>query len=165
MSAERIWIGPDYGTLRVLVLGESWYGDYDGDLATDAGYIAAYLDSKQVDRMYSKIANATGLGKQKFWRAVAFTNFVQRIGATPDCRPTRRHYQDARERLQLLLRELKPWGVWILGIEQSTYSAPVVSGAGIQCEVSPHPTSVGLPSARLAEGWNDLVARLHARGR
>jgi len=143
---ERVWIGPQYDALRVLVLGESWYGDYEGDLVTDAGYIAAYLTGTQVDRMYTKMANATGLGK-KFWELVAFTNFVQRVGDTLDSRPTTQHYLDARDRLRLLLSELSPKGVWILGTEQGAYSAPVVRATGVACEVSPHPTRIGVTSA------------------
>ena len=84
---ERIWIEPSFPEVGILVLGESWYGDYAGDLATDAEYIAAYLAGQQIDRMYTKMANASGLGKQTFWHSVSFTNLVHRIGATPDCRP------------------------------------------------------------------------------
>ncbi len=104
-------MGPQYGSSRVLVLGESWYGDYEGDLVTDAGYIAAYLADQQVDRMYSKMANASGLGKKRFWELVAFTNFVQRVGDTLNCRPTRQQYLDAQDRLRRVLSELKPKGV------------------------------------------------------
>jgi len=161
---ERVWIGPQYDALRVLVLGESWYGDYEGDLVTDAGYIAAYLTGTQVDRMYTKMANATGLGKKKFWESVAFTNFVQRVGDTLDSRPTTQHYLDARDRLRLLLSELSPKGVWILGTEQGAYSAPVVRATGVACEVSPHPTRIGVTSAWLGQGWHALIATLHSQG-
>ncbi|HRH14198.1 MAG TPA: hypothetical protein PK225_07575 [Azonexus sp.] len=159
---ERIWVGQNYESLRVLVLGESWYGDYEGDLVTDAGYIAAYLANKQPDRMYTKMANATGLGKKKFWDSVAFTNFVQRVGATLDCRPTSQQYLDAQDRLRRLLSELVPKGVWILGTEQGAYSEPVVRAAGIACTVSPHPTRRGVTNAWLGEGWCKLMATLQA---
>ena len=158
---ERIWVGQGYESLRVLVLGESWYGDYEGDLVTDAGYIAAYLSNKQTDRMYTKIANATGLGKMKFWESVAFTNFVQRVGATVDCRPTSQQYINSQDRLRRLLSELAPEGVWILGTEQGAYSEPVVRGAGIACAVSPHPTRREVTSAWLGEGWRNLIEVLH----
>lgn len=158
---ERVWIGPHYDTLRVFVLGESWYGDYEGDLVTDAGYIAAYLANKQVDRMYNKMANAAGLGKKKFWESVTFTNFVQRVGDTLDCRPTSQQYVDAQGRLRRLLSEHVPNGVWILGIEQGAYSGPVVRTAGIACAVSPHPTRRGVTNAWLGEGWHALMATLH----
>jgi hypothetical protein len=165
---ERIWIGPHYESLRVFVLGESWYGDYEGDLVTDAGYVAAYLANKQVDRMYTKMANAAGLGKKKFWESIAFTNFVQRVGPTRDCRPTSQQYLGAKDRLRRLLSELAPKGVWILGTEQGAYSEPVVLAAGIPCKVSPHPTRRGVTNAELGQGWRELMAMLqghppHAR--
>lgn len=157
---ERVWIGPHYETSRVLVLGESWYGDYEGDLATDAGYIAAYLENKQIDRMYTKMANAAGLGKRKFWESIAFTNYVQRVGATLDCRPTPQQYLEAQDRLRRLLSEHTPMGVWILGTEQGAYSEPVVRAVGIACSVSPHPTRRGVTNAWLGEGWQALMATL-----
>lgn len=160
---ERVWIGPHYECLRVFVLGESWYGDYEGDLVTDAGYITAYLANKQTDRMYTKMANASGLGKKKFWESIAFTNFVQRVGATLDSRPTHQQYLDAQDRLRRLLSEHRPKGVWILGTEQGAYSEPVVRAAGIPCQVSPHPTRRGVTNAWLGEGWHALIGALHAR--
>lgn len=158
--SERVWRGPHYDPRRVLVLGESWYGDYEGDLVTDAGYIAAYLGDKQTDRMYTKVANASGMGKKKFWQAVAFTNYVQRVGATLDCRPTDQLYLEARDRLKRLLAELKPKGVWILGTEQGEYSEPVVRAAGMACEVSPHPSRRGVTNVWLGEGWHALIGTL-----
>jgi hypothetical protein len=155
---ERVWIGPHFDRRRLLVLGESWYGDYEGDLVTDDGYIAAYLADTQVDRMYTKMANATGLGKENFWNSVAFTNFVQRVGATLDCRPTPQHYREAQDRLRRLLSDLKPSGVWILGTEQGTDSEPIVRAVGIACTVSPHPTRRGVTSAWLGEGWHALLS-------
>ena len=157
---ERVWIGPHFDHHRILVLGESWYGDYEGDLVTDAGYITAYLANDQIDRMYTKMANATGLGKERFWKSVAFTNFVQRVGATLDCRPNPQHYREAQDRLRRLLTELKPNGVWVLGTEQGAYSEPVVLAAGIACAVSPHPTRRGVTNAWLGEGWHALVGAL-----
>jgi len=157
--AERIWTGASFPDVGILVLGESWYGDYDGDLVTNAGYIAGYLEGRQTDRMYTKMANASGLGKQAFWRSVSFTNFVQRIGATPDCRPKSLDYRKAGARLERVLQDLSPKGVWILGIEQGAYSAPVVRDAGIAYEVSPHPTGVGITNLVLGAGWKALHTR------
>jgi|JI9StandDraft_2_1071091.scaffolds.fasta_scaffold35131_2 hypothetical protein len=155
---DRVWIGPYFETFRVLVLGESWYGDFQGDLVTDAGYIEAYLANIQVDRLYTKMANASGLGKQNFWKSVAFTNFVQRVGPTLDFRPTPHQYIDAQDRLCQLLSTLRPKGVWILGTEQGRYSEPIVREAGIACEVSPHPARRGVTKALLSEGWRTLNA-------
>jgi hypothetical protein len=157
---ERIWVGPRYSTSRILVLGESWYGEYEGDLVTDDGYISAYLAGKQTDRMYTRMANAAGLEKGEFWHAVAFTNFVQRVGDTRRCRPTRAQYVEAQPRLSNILLKYQPKGVWILGKEQSVYSQPVVRAAGISCAVSPHPTSRGVSNEQLGEGWRQLIASI-----
>ena len=56
----EIWIGDRYRETGILVLGESWYGSYPDRLATDAGYIDAYLARQVEDRMYSKLAGMTG---------------------------------------------------------------------------------------------------------
>ena len=159
---ERIWIGPTYSKLRVLVLGESWYGDFPGDLVTDDGYIRAYLEGRVKDAMYTRIANACELERRQFWNGVMFTNFVQRVGATRDFRPTAEHYRDACDRLAQLLEQYTPRGVWILGIEQGKHSAPVVQRAGIACEVSAHPTSYGLKNATLGASWKVLLEKAHA---
>lgn len=157
--AERVWIGPGFASSRILVLGESWYGDYEGDLVTDDGYIRAYLDGTIVDAMYTRLANATGLGKQAFWRNIMFTNFVQRVGSLRDARPTPTQYRAATQRLASLLVVHRPLGVWILGKEQSRHSEPVVMSAGIAAEVAPHPTSYGVRNAVLRESWSALLAK------
>lgn len=156
---EKIWIGSTYSKLRILVLGESWYGDFLGDLVTDEGYIRAYLKGSVVDAMYSRIANACELDRKEFWNSIMFTNFVQRVGATRDHRPTAEHYKGACERLARILKEHTPRGVWILGVGQGEYSAPVVDRAGIAYEVSAHPTSYGLKNATLGASWKALLAK------
>ena len=162
---ERFWIGPNYSDRRFLVLGESWYGEYAGNLVTDDGYIRAYLEGSQPDPMYSRIANAcmedsSLLARRKYWNAVMFTNFVQCVGETRANRPTIAIYKAARARLAGLLVSHKPSGVWILGKEQSEYSAPVAKEVGIPVEVSAHPTSYGLNNSALGASWKALLAKL-----
>ena len=157
--AEKVWIGAGYSELRILVLGESWYGDFPDDLVTDDGYIRAYLDGRVTDAMYTRIANACKMSRSDFWNGVMFTNFVQRVGATRESRPSSEHYKDARVRLSRLLEEHTPRGVWILGLGQSEYSAPVVERAGIAYQVSAHPTSYGLKNATLGASWLALLAK------
>lgn len=155
---ERIWIGPHYSNRRIFVLGESWYGDFPGDLATDDGYIRAYLKGR-TDAMYTRMANACEMAKEEFWESILFTNFVQRVGATRTARPTTQHYRNACERLARILMEHKPCGVWILGLGQGTHSAPVVARAGIPYEVSAHPTSYGLKNSTLGASWKTLLVK------
>ncbi|MGB7501571.1 MAG: hypothetical protein WBM25_04160 [Azonexus sp.] len=156
-SLNTIWTGANYDKLRILVLGESWYGDYADN--SDAGYIRMYLDESLSDSMYSRMANACGLSRNDFCNGIAFTNFVQRIGDTRNCRPTIDDYQRAKARLVALLQHLRPKGVWILGIEQSKYSTSVIEQIGISCEITAHPTSYGLSNAKLGASWHNLVAK------
>jgi hypothetical protein len=155
--AEKLWIGQEYPKRRILVLGESWYGDYEDDLVTDDGYIRAYLGGLVKDAMYTRMANACCLEPNDFWNGIMFTNFVQRVGDTRKSRPNSDHYKDACARLARILEEHKPLGVWILGIGQAEYSAQVVEQAGIACEVSAHPTSYGLKNAVLGASWSSLL--------
>ena len=157
--AERIWVGPAFSKQQIFVLGESWYGNYPDELATDDGYIHAYLENRVSDRMYTRMANACGMTPKQFWESIMFTNFVQRVGATRDHRPSPEHYKSARERLARLLNVYAPRGVWILGIEQSAYSALVVEAAGIPFEITAHPTSYGLKNATLGASWNALMKK------
>ena len=151
---EKVWIGPYYPECRVLVLGESWYGDFPEDRVTDDGYIRAYLAGDQPDQMYSRMANACGLTKEEFWNRIAFTNFVvARLGDSRSDRPTDVQYRNAVPRLKRLLSELAPHGVWVLGKEQGRFSAPEVLATGLACAVTAHPTSYGLSNEKLGESW------------
>jgi hypothetical protein len=161
---SRIWRGRNYPEARIFILGESWYGEYLGDLNYDDGYIAAYLEGRQVDRMYSKMANAVGMSKATFWHSVAFTNFVQCVGPTRQSRPTPAMYSAAAPRLKAILNDISPAAVWVLGIEQSALSIPIIQAAAIPAEVCIHPTSIGVTSAALRESWERLRAKVAANG-
>ena len=161
----RVWVGDSIPAGGVLVLGESWYGTYEGDLNFDDGYIRAYLAGAVIDRMYSKIAYAicdskASSSKSAFWQRVAFTNFVQCVGPTLGHRPTDEMYRAGQLRLEAILAALGPASVWILGEEQAKWSRPVVDSAGIVSEVCPHPSRRGVTTAMLRESWSRLGAKL-----
>jgi hypothetical protein len=164
---ERIWVGPRYYEARIFILGESWFGDFEGDLATDDGYITAFLTGKKRDRLYSLLAEACGPDALTFWESVMFTNFVQRVGPTRDHRPSKAQYSKAKDRLHRILVEKQPRGVFILGMEQGKYSAPVVREAGIPLEVVAHPSShrgeKAVLLARIRVSWQELLANTTAR--
>lgn len=114
--AEKIWIGPNYSNRRIFVLGESWYGDYTDDLATDDGYIRAYLEGHQPDPMYTRMANAcmgdnSLRARRDYWHSLAFTNFVQCVGGNRADRPTTDMLKAAGPRLAALLELHRPAGV------------------------------------------------------
>ncbi len=159
-QSEKVWLGPEFPSVRIFVLGESWYGDFTDDLETDDGYVSAYLAGKVTDALYTRIANATGLGKARFWRSIMFTNFAQRVGPTRDHRPSEEHYRSATQRLSRLLVTHSPRGVWILGLEQARYSEPVVRSHGIPVEVTVHPSSYGVKHATLRAGWEALLSKV-----
>lgn len=98
---ETIWVGPNYPTSRIFVLGESWYGDYADN--TDRGYITLYLANQQTDALYTKMANACmpdvkeSIRRATYWQSIMFTNFVQCVGAKRTDRPTRQHYAGGRQ--------------------------------------------------------------------
>lgn len=156
---DQPWIGSNYQKTRILVLGESWYGDWGCEHNSDQGYIAAYLSNKIIDRMYTKMANACGSDRHTYWNNIAFTNFVTWTGSSREDRPTISMYKLASERLTMLLQELEPKGVWILGKEQSEYSEPIVRKAGIICEVAYHPTGFGISNRVLGDSWEQLLAQ------
>lgn len=164
---ERIWKGSNYSDRRLFVLGESWYGEFVGDLVTDDGYIRAYLEGHQRDAMYSRMANAcmgdkSLRARREYWHGVMFTNYVQCVGGVRADRPTSNMLTTARHRLAGLLDAHRPSGVWILGVGQSEHSAPVVAEAGIPFEVTAHPTSYGLKNSTLGASWQALLAKAQA---
>lgn len=157
---DKPWIGPNYKGMRILVLGESWYGDWGGAQNSDAGYVQAYLDGKLADRMYTKMANAIGLDRKAYWDSIAFTNFVIWAGAKRTDRPTPQMYRNSMPRLRRLLEQLKPRGVWVLGKEQAEHSVPVIKQAGIPFDVAIHPTAYGVTLLELRESWRKLTTAL-----
>lgn len=157
---ESIWIGPSYQIKRIFILGESWFGDYADDLATDDGYIRAYLAGRVPDKLYTRIANGCGIEKREFWESVMFTNFVQRVGSTRDSRPTQKQYDEACERLSRILAEHAPHGVWVIGQEQAYYSKPIIEKAGIPVEVISHITGNQVPHVEVLKSWNALLKKM-----
>lgn len=156
----RPWIGPACSVESILVLGESWYGDYTDDLVTDHGDISAYLRGTAADSMYTRMANACGQSPREFWNSILFTNFVWRVGSTRSERPTPRDYGQAAGRLERLVEVHRPTGAWISGIEQAQFSAPVVDRAQIAHEVTAHPTSRGLTNKALGSSRQALLWRV-----
>lgn len=50
--SDRIWIGDRYAEHRLLILGESYYGQYEGDMETDEVYLREHVAGRQPDKMY-----------------------------------------------------------------------------------------------------------------
>lgn len=157
---DQPWIGRDFETTGILVLGESWYGDWGAEYNSDASYIQAYLDGKLSDRMYTKIANACQSSKESFWQSVMFTNLVIWAGASSKDRPTTHMYLDGYFRLRRLLEKYKPRGVWLLGKEQAQFSSHLLISEEIPFSTSVHPTAVGVTTEHLSQSWQELLTKL-----
>lgn len=165
----NFWRGSEYGTPsnEILVLGESSYGN-TGPIDL---YVRTWI-SGAGDPTFSRIFSscsgkhrdfATKTEQGAFWNRIAFYNFVVRELDSSKDRPKSADYLLSKKAFQDVLAELKPSGVWILGVEQSVYSAPLVEEYGAVCEVARHPTSRGLKNEDLSSSWNRLVGRVSAQ--
>jgi hypothetical protein len=165
-----VWIGSGYSQSanRILVLGESWYGDVE-PLAV---YVPRWVRGEVIDNTFARIFNAasgchTESASQEqrtaWWNSIAFYNFVPgSVGASRSDRPSPAAYIAAAGPLAVVLDQLRPRGVWILGKGQAEYSVGVVERSGIACEVSTHPTGYGVRSEELKGSWAKLSQRVKA---
>jgi len=163
-----VWIGENYerSTNRLLVLGESWYGDIE----PLAAYVPRWAHGAINDSMFSRLFNAasglhtagaTYAQRLAWWNGIAFYNFVPgTVGTTRRDRPSRSAFAAARTSLTTTLDRLSPKGVWIIGKGQAEYSADVVRQFGAACEVTAHTASYGLSSVALAASWANLIQKV-----
>ena len=122
------WIGPNYlqATLfgkRILVLGESHYGDGAADKSIQL--IQETINGNFSHPFYTKLAlsfleekNAHALSltrKQFFWNAVSYTNFVQTHLEGARQAPNAAMWETGREAFYELLATLKPDFVLVCG--------------------------------------------------
>jgi len=160
---SRVWKGDQYEPNRILVLAQSWYGTYEGDLRFDDGYIAAWLRGQVKDGMYTRMTNAIGPDRHTFWHNIAFTNYVQCVGPTRGRRPTREMLDAGARRLRAIIAEMKPQVVWLLGRGQAVHSAPVVAEAGLPSVTTRLPTFAS--GNEMREGWRTVLERLRQHDR
>jgi hypothetical protein len=149
---EKIWIGSGFKSSGIFILGQSWYGHYEDELATDDGYIRAYLKDLVQDAAYDRWARASKCEKVTFWNNVMFTNYVQWTGPKRDPGPTAKHYKGAVNRLAAILQDHQINAVWIIGKTQSKYSRPVIDALGISCEV----TAIRASDSEFEEAWKAI---------
>lgn len=160
-----VWVGSNYepSAERILVLGESWYGDVEPLV----DFIPRWARGGVIDNTFSRLFNAaSGFHTERatpsqrlgWWNGIAFYNFVPgTVGAARSDRPTRAAFRAAQAPLTAVLDRLRPRGVWIIGKEQAEYSAEVVRRFGAAHEVTPHTASYGLSTATLAGSWARLL--------
>jgi hypothetical protein len=161
---QDVWIGSQYSALsnRILILGESTYGD-DPPLST---YLPQWISRAVRDTTFARVFNACSgnhtsrasvSDRDAFWANVAFYNFVIDRLSTRQSRPKLSHYQKAAGPFLNLLESMRPRGVLILGSEQAQHSAHLVAECGILSAIAPHPTSWGLRTQVITDAWNSLT--------
>lgn len=172
ISADNPWIGDCYATgHRTLVLGESFYDDYPDEIRTDHGYVSMWLAGRlkeyypKPERLYPRLANAIGPTRAEWWHSIAFTNLVnESVGPAVSHRPSVAMYERGQVRLRRVLAELQPSRVWIIGKEQSEYSAVVCDELGVPHQVMRFPTSApAMSHAEVRSSWEQLQARAPKR--
>ena len=168
IDPNRPWVGRDYRTRRVFVLGESYTGTYEGDLEYDDAYMDALLCGKPVPGpdLFKKMATKLGMSLEQLWHQVAFTNLcLGSIGASTSIKVTLAQLQAGLPRFESLLRRLEPRGVLILGAKTGVAAAPICRRLGIAYRAVYHPSGVNNANPKTAcspemlkSAWRDLLA-------
>ena len=157
---------PNSWSRGVFILGESAYhgGTHQYEDILASRWVPRYLTGQERDDTYTKVANAVGPSRAGFWNAHAFANLViLPQGSGVKQRPTSRQYEDALPWLRATICELSPRGVWIWGVEQSRYSAPIIAALGVPHEIVTHPACPrGVTHQYLAGSWAHLMANIEA---
>jgi hypothetical protein len=161
------WIGSEVSSRRVLILGESWYGEESDNLFD---YLSGWCQRTKRDYFFSRVFNAasgfhtktaTDPQRAAFWNSVLFDNFInQSIGQTRDCRPDESHFKAAARSFPNRLQALHPNAVWVLGKEQARYSVPILKEVNCPHVVSPHPCGRGVTRESLKNAWMKLIQGL-----
>jgi len=162
----NLWIGDNYSRLRILVLGESWYGQ----LEPLSDYLNRWSAKELNDTTFSRIykactgenASRSSIEQRKtYWNGVAFYNFiVDSVGPSRCDRPNTTHFSAAQEPFRKILSISNPLGVWVLGKGQSKYSIPIIESCNITFEAVAHPTSYGLKTEKLRSSWLSLIDKI-----
>ncbi len=146
------WVGQHYkdgiGGKRVLILGESHYGD-KGDETSEFTrlIIENHGIKKGKHRIYARIKVLIAGGglsdpqRDEFWQKVAFYNYIQTAIARPRIRPTPEQWEAATDPFLDTVSELSPEFVVVLGVELGKHLPPLPGGV-VACNLK-HPSSWG----------------------
>ena len=161
------WIGSHHwdkglSGVRVLLLGESHYGDVGRESSTFTNEVVREWGQQQRHRFFTitqKLILGLGNGwisdreRSGFWERVAFYNFVQSFpGPGPRHRPTNAAWEAASDPFLSTLQELEPQLLVVLGLELSRHLPRIPQRIRV-CIVK-HPSS---PGFRLRE-WQPVVS-------
>lgn len=127
------WVGPKYPAAagsnpRLLVLGESHYGESDSDYPEFTQHVVRTFGLERRDRYFTSTAKLVlGIPKgvyltdelrRSFWNSVAFYNYVPAlVGPTSRIRPSEDQWKLGAEVFQTVLGRLEPQMILVLGKE------------------------------------------------
>lgn len=167
MRVFEPWEGSKYRSgglegVRVLILGESHYGDVGTESAACTIETVKDLGQERRNRFFTVTQKlVSGINPEEwvpdktrveFWESVAFYNYVQSFpGDKSRMRPTQEMWANAATPLLKTLQELRPQVMVVLGLELQSHLPEIPSGIRV-CNV-PHPSSRGFQYER----WQPVV--------
>lgn len=171
------WIGDFYRTknrfgVRVLVLGESHYGDEADTRPTVTTEVVRWLAQDERHAFFTKVSKVllgldenTSLSNEargEVWEHIAFYNYIQGFVSTdPRVRPTADMWERAKEPFLQIVRDLNPHMILVLGIELGS-NIPAIPN-GIEICVIQHP-STGFSYKRWNGAFLEALERARSNG-
>ncbi|WNM57733.1 hypothetical protein [Candidatus Nitrospira allomarina] len=151
------WVGTKYryegfNGLKVLILGESHYGDAGTETAELTSEVVKEWGQEKRSRFFTvtqKLIQGTASGervlaqdRKEFWEQVAFYNYIQEfVGAGPRQRPAQEMWERSAAAFNDTLGELEPNVLVVLGYELQS-NLPKVPLDLVVCNVK-HPSAGG----------------------
>jgi hypothetical protein len=143
-----LWIGRDYRSVSnplngALVIGHSTWGTPD----EDPPGIITWIEGNH-DQTFTVFFNQTsGLkaakagvgGRARFFRSIAFYNFVPHSLGAKDISPTVSQYLQAQKDLPSIIQKAQPRGIFFFGKAHWDYSEPPIRDSGFRYVRSVHP--------------------------
>jgi hypothetical protein len=134
------WVGPAYANSvpRLLILGESHYGDPSDDPETTRRLTDEYLRGKWNHRFWTQIGQVVSgrryseTDRAEIWKPWAFYNYVQVIVADSARQaPSREMFENAEGAFWEVLDSLRPTHLLVLGISRLWPAMPPVDEEGL----------------------------------
>lgn len=168
------WIGSKYTKdnrfgIRVLVLGESHYGDESNTRSTFTTEVVGWLAKDVRHAFFTKVSKVLlGLdgktwlddeARGEVWEHIAFYNFIQGFVSTDSrVRPSAEMWEAAKESFLEVVNKLTPQVVLVLGKELASHLPPMPPGIELCCIQHP---STGFVYSK----WNPLFSQAVLRAK
>ena len=171
------WIGSKYKInnrfgVRVLVLGESHYGDASETRSTVTSEVVRRLAQDERHAFFTKISKVLlGLDKNTWlddkergwvWEHIAFYNYTQEFVSTdPRVRPTEKMWINGEEPFLQVVHKLEPKLILVLGKELAN-NIPKIPNGIVVCKIK-HP-STGFSYEKWNPIFQEAVQRANGNG-